>query len=74
MCLAGVPYAHIAPNPTNISHRGISAFHVELIFQAHGEAMQWPNCCFLVGIVCIKVPCPLKRLVEEDLMEAVILE
>ena len=74
MCLAGVPDAHIAPNPTNISHRGIIAFHVELIFQANGQAMQWPNGCFLFGKVGVKVSCPLECLVEKDLMEAVILE
>jgi hypothetical protein len=47
---------------------------VELVFEADGEAMKWPNRLVVFGIVVIQVLGSIERFVKEDFVEAIVLK
>ena len=61
-------------DPAHIPHRGIMALHMELILKTHGQAVQWAFDSSRIFLVLIQVRGGVKRKIEHDLMEAIILE
>lgn len=47
---------------------------MELVFEADGEAMKWPNRLVVFGIVVVQVLGSIERFVKEDFVEAIVLK
>ncbi len=68
-----VPVAFICPNPADVPHGSIIAFHVELIFETDRQTVQGSHCLPIFLNIIIELLCPFKGLIKENLMKAIIL-
>ena len=69
----GVTIPLIGVDPPNVSHGGVIASHVELIFEAYWKAMQRTNDLSVPLEMTIEIVCLTQRVFKENLMQAIAL-
>ena len=47
---------------------------MELVFETDGEAVEWSDSLVVFGVVVVQVLGPIERFVEEDFVEAIVLQ
>ena len=60
-------------NPADVSHGRVISFHVKLVLEADGKAMEWANWAVICGKVFVKLLGSLQRLIEEDFVQTIVL-
>lgn len=61
-------------NPTDITHRRLYIFNVELILETYRKAVQGSNCCLVFSVIGVQGLCRGNGRVEEYFVEAVELD
>ena len=59
-------------NPTNVAHRSVDSFHVELVLETDGKAMQRSNWPAMLREISIQLFSSCDGLVGEDLVQTVV--